>query len=581
MRILGISAYYHDSSACLVVDGDVRGYAEEERFSRNKHTPEYPQQAIDWVLRENNLTLDDIDEVVFYMSPWKYFKTGFKAAMAHFPKSLRLASREASTMPPITRLWKMGRLKSEMCRKHGAKGSFKIVFLDHYRTHQASAFYASGFDDAAILTMDFAVDGTTEVIAQGEGTQIKDMLKHRVPNGFALVYATVTHFIGFKWYDEYKVMGMAAYGQPKYTDAIEKLYSLNQDTGQLALEFKYFDFHKYGMNKLYTDNIKDLLGEPRVRGSEITQREYDIAASLQEVTNRYGISMARLARRLTDSKNLCMAGGVAQNCLMNQKICQSGIFDNVFLQPLAGDVGGSIGGALYQYHQVHGKPRKYVMRHLYLGPSFSGESASEAQKAGLTERKSADWHRSVAQAIADGMIVGYFDGRMEAGPRALGSRSILADPRRHDMKDILNSRVKHREHFRPFAPSVMSEEADQIFEPLPGCKSTEYMIVTQNVKPEWRERLPAISHNDGTARVQNVNREYAPNYHAIISRFKDITGVPLVINTSFNDNEPIVCRPEHAIACFKRTKIDLLVLDGRLYFRDDNASVVNKEYEAV
>jgi carbamoyltransferase len=581
MKILGYTSLFHDSSACLLVDGDIKAYVEEERFNRKKHTSEHPQQAIDWVLQSNNLRLDDIDEVVYYLRPSNYLKTGVKAVLANFPKSLALARKQAATMPPFERLRRLGLLKSELCRRHKARGDFKLHCLDHYRTHQAGAFFASEFDDAAIITMDFAVDGTTEVLAHGRGNHITDHVKHLLPDGFAILYATVTHVLGFKWYDEYKVMGMAAYGEPKYLDKIEQLYRLDPETGDLKLDFKYFDFQNYGMSRLFSERMKDLFWEPRKAEEPITQREYDLASSLQTATNRYGVAMARLARRLTGSRNLCMAGGVAQNCLMNEAICEAGIFDNVFLQPLAGDVGGSIGGALFQYHQVQGHPRSYVMKHLYLGPAYVSEGIEAVKRAGLHERPSPDWHDSVAQAIADGLVVAFFDGRMEAGPRALGSRSILADARRKDMKDILNSRVKHREHFRPFAPSVLAEEVEQVFEPLPTCRSLDYMIVTMMVRPQWRERVPAISHADGTARVQTVRAETSPNYHRIIRNFYQKTGVPLVVNTSFNDNEPIVCRPEDAINCFKRTKIDLLVLDGKLYYREDNRDVVNPEVEAL
>jgi carbamoyltransferase len=420
MKILGFTSMYHDSSACLLVDGHITGYAEEERFNRKKHTADHPWHAIEWILESQGLRLDDVDDVVYYLNPWSYLRTGIKAALANFPKSLALGRREAATLWPVERVLRLARLKSELRQLHKAHGDFNLVCLDHYRTHQASAFFASEFDDAAIVTMDFAVDGTTEVVAHGRGNQISDRVTHRVPNGFALVYATMTHMLGFKWYDEYKVMGMAAYGEPRYLDKIEQLYRLHPETGTLELDFKYFDFQNYGMSRLYSARMKELFWEPRKPDAPITQREYDLAASLQAATNRYGIAMASLAKRLTGSRSLCMAGGVAQNCLMNQAICESGIFDNVFLQPLAGDVGGSIGGALYQYHHVHGRPRLYAMHHLYLGPAYRAEAAAAAAAAGLRARPSQDWHDDVAKAIADGLVVGYFDGRMEAGPPALG-----------------------------------------------------------------------------------------------------------------------------------------------------------------
>ncbi|MFM9939182.1 MAG: carbamoyltransferase [Hyphomicrobiaceae bacterium] len=574
MKILGLTSYFHDSSACLLVDGMPVTFVEEERLNRDKHTAEFPTQAIKWVLSEAKIGIDDVDEIAFYLDPQSYLRTGVKAAMANFPRSLRLGLPSAGTRSPFGRIWKMSRLKHEIKAHVGGTGRAPVHFIDHYRTHQAAAFYASGYDDAAVMTMDFAVDGTTEVIAHGRGTRIDDKLKHHVPNGFALVYATVTHLLGFKWYDEFKVMGMAAYGKPKYLDKVRQLYHLNEETGELALDFKYFEFQNHGMSKLFSDKAMELFWVPRTKSDPITEREYDLAASLQAATNEYGIAMARLAKRLTGSKNLCMAGGVAQNCLMNQKICESGLFENVFLQPLAGDVGCSLGAALWRWHGVHGKPRQYKMDHLYLGPSYDADADRVSDSGVLVERPSTNWHADVAKAIADGLVIGYFGGRMEAGPRALGSRSILADPRRTDMKDILNSRVKHREHFRPFAPSVLAEEVDRAFEPLPACRSLDYMIVTMNVRPEWKAKLPAITHGDGTARVQTVQKAFNPNYHQVISEFYKLTGVPMVINTSFNDNEPIVCRPEDAVACFKRTRIDLLVLNGRLFFREDNTAAL-------
>jgi carbamoyltransferase len=514
-----------------------------------------------------------MEDVVFYLKPSQYLRTGAKAIVASFPDSLALLRSGASTVSPLKRLWFMSRLKPILCKRHHAKGKFRVVFLNHYQTHQGSAFYPSGFDDAAILTMDFAVDGTTEVIAYGQGLQITDKLTHQIPNGFALVYAAVTHVLGFKWYDEYKVMGMAAYGEPRYHKELNNLYDFSEETGKLRLNLDFFEFQKAGRSRLFSERMTGLFGPSRKPEEPVTQREYDLAASLQTATARYGVAMAKVARRLTGSKNLCMAGGVAQNCLMNQAICESGVFDNVFIQPLAGDVGCSLGGALYRYHHVHSRPRNYVMHHLYLGPDYSSQVADAAAKFGLKERLSPSWQAEVAQAIADGLVIGYVDGRMEAGPRALGARSILADPRRADMKDILNSRVKHREAFRPFAPSVLAEMVNEVFEPLPSCRSLEYMITTMSVREPWWTRVPAITHNDHTARVQAVHREYAPNYYAIIGEFYKLTGVPLVINTSFNDNEPIVCTADDAIRCFLRTRIDLLVLAGRLYYRSDNAGV--------
>lgn len=581
MIILGISSWFHDSSACLLRDGEIIAYVEEERFNREKHSPGYPQHSIDWVLGVAEIGLDDVDEVVFYLNPIDYLKVGLKTVLASFPNSLALLRKEAATVSPLRRLREMYNLKSTLCQRHGASGNFKVVFLDHYRTHQGSTFFASGFDESAVLTMDFAGDGRTEVIAHGVDREIRDKLVHRVPVGFALIYTTVTHVLGFKWWDEYKIMGMAAYGKPVYVEQIKQLFNFDEDSGALEFNMQYFNFHKYGRHRMYSDKIFDLFGRPPEPGAELSEREYDLAASLQAVTAEYGVAMARLAKKLTGSNNLCMAGGVAQNCLMNQAICESGLFENVFLQPLAGDVGCTLGAVLYRYHAAHGHARRYKMEHLYLGPSYVNESHALAEQQGLVARECDDWQAEVAKAIADGNVVGFFDGKMEVGPRALGARSIMADPRRQDMKDILNSRVKHREHFRPFAPSILDSELESVFEALPSCRSSDFMIVTMNVREEWRDKLPAITHADGSARVQTVRREYAANYYGVIKKFFELTGVPLVVNTSFNDNEPIVCTPTDAINCFKRTQIDLLVLDGKLYFRADNADSVEREPVAV
>src|SRR4051812_45168320 len=310
MKILGISAWFHDSSAALLVDGDIVSYVEEERFNRDKHTNAYPMRSIEWVLKSSGLTLDDLDDVVYYLNPRKYLWTGLKAVASHFPFSLNLARRGASTMPPLERLWRIEGLKKTLCRNHHANGNFDMVFLDHYRTHQGSAFYASGFDDAAVLTMDFAVDGTTEVIAHGQDRAIVDKVAHRLPNGFAIVYAAITHVLGFKWYDEYKVMGMAAFGEPRFLPQIQQLYRIDEQTGQLSLDLNYFTFQQAGRSRLFSSRMATLFGEPRDPDAPITQREYDLAASLQAAANLYGVAMARLAKRLTGSKNLTMAGGV-------------------------------------------------------------------------------------------------------------------------------------------------------------------------------------------------------------------------------------------------------------------------------
>lgn len=368
-----------------------------------------------------------------------------------------------------------------------------------------------------------------------------------------------------------EVMGMAAYGEPKYVDFIEsKLYRMNDDTGEFSLNLDYFAFQHHGMRKIWDDRLLKELGPARDPAIPLAQRDYDMAASAQLATERFGLRMAQLAKRLTGADNLCMAGGVIQNVLLNQRICDSGIFKRVFAQPLASDVGCSLGGALYYHNTVQHQPRKFQLEHLYWGPEYRNEYEDVLLRNKIKYHKSTAPAVEIAKAIADGAIVGFVCGRMEAGPRALGARSILADPRRQDMKETLNLRVKHREHFRPFAPACMEEHLAEVFDVSSASTSYGYMITTASVRPEWRDRLPTITHNDGTARPQAVNRKTNPLYWEIIHEFYKLTGVPLVVNTSFNDNEPIVCTPQDAVNCFRRTRIDLLALEDYLAFQSDN-----------
>lgn len=575
MNILGFSAWFHDSAACLLRDGQVVAFAEEERFSRRKHTPEYPQQAIDYCLDAGNLRLDDVDAVVFYLDPRTLILNNLKYIAKHLPGSLNLFRRGTTVVPIGPRYSNLLRMKAILCEAHGATGRFKLVTLPHYQTHQGAAFLCSPFDESAIITMDVAVDGTTETIAHGRSTAIDTRLTHHLPHGWGMLYSLITQHVGFKYYDEYKVMGMSAYGEPKFVDFIEdKLYRLDDETGAFSLNLDYFSFHHHGMRKIWSERLLQELGPARDKSEPLSQRHYDLASSVQRATERFGIRMARIAKRLTGSDNLTMAGGVVQNVLMNQAIAKSGIFARTFFQPLASDVGCPLGAALYHYHVQLQQPRRYVMDHVYWGPSYADQYESALAASGLRYERVETPAPIVAKAIADGLVVGFVCGRMEAGPRALGARSILADPRSATMKDTLNLRVKHREHFRPFAPSCLEERMDDVFEPLPGCASTEYMVVTGTVREHMRAKVPAITHNDGTARPQAVVRATNPLFWDTIKAFEDLTGVPLVINTSFNDNEPIVCTPQDAINCFKRTKIDLLVLENYLVFRHQNSDRV-------
>jgi carbamoyltransferase len=570
-KILGFTAWFHDSSACLLVDGNLVAFAEEERFSRDKHTPEYPKQAINYCLDAGGIALDDVDAVVYYLNPARMIKNNIQYVAEFFPKSLNLFRKNTTVVPIRERYSNLLNIKPIMCKEHGAKGKFKVVALPHYLTHQGAAFLCSPFKESAIITMDVAVDGTTQTIALGQDNNIKTLLSHKLPHGWGMLYSLFTQYVGFKYWDEYKVMGMAAYGEPKYVDFIEdKLYHLNDETGEFRLNLDYFAFQYSGMRQIWDDRLLQELGSPRDPNRPLEQRDYDMAASAQLATERFGIRMAQLAKRLTGSDNLCMAGGVIQNCLMNQKIMEAGIFKEVFLQPMASDVGCSLGGVLYYYHCALKQPRSFVLNHLYWGPEYRDEYETVLKQNGLQFKRLDNPAPEVAKAIANGAVVGFFCGRMEAGPRALGARSIMADARCHDMKDILNLRVKHREHFRPFAPSCLEEHMDEVFEPIPACRSFGYMITTATVRQEMHAKVPTISHNDGTARPQAVSRSTNPLYWDVINEFYKLTGIPLVVNTSFNDNEPIVCKPQDAIACFLRTHIDLLVLENYLVYRTDN-----------
>lgn len=580
--VLGFTAWFHDSAACLLRDGELVAYVEEERFSRRKHTPEYPRQAIDYCLRVGGITLDDVEAVAYYLDPKRMILNNAAYVARFFPRSLNLFRSNTTVVPVPERYRNLLTIKSRLCEAHGARGRFKLVTLPHYQTHQGAAFLCSPFDEAAILTMDVAVDGTTQTIARGHGLDIDTVLAHQLPHGWGMLYSLFTQFVGFKYYDEYKVMGMAAYGEPKYLDFIEdRLYKLDDETGNFSLNLDYFEFQHYGMVKLWSDRLPRDLGTPRVPGEPLTQRDYDMAASAQAATQRFGIRMAKLARRLTGSSKLTLAGGVVQNVLMNQHIVEAGLFDEVFVQPLASDTGGPVGAALYYEHCIARQPRRHRLEHLYLGPEYRADYRQRLDAAGLTYVKSDRPAEAIARAIADGMVVGFFNGRMEGGPRALGARSILADARRTDMKDLLNLRVKHREHFRPFAPSCLEEHMDEVFEPLPGCRSLGYMITTATVKPSMRDKLPTITHNDGTARPQAVSRTTNPLYWEVINEYRKLTGIPLVVNTSFNDNEPIVCTPQDAINCFMRTRIDLLAFEDLLVYRSANQDRVSTPEPAV
>lgn len=566
MYILGLSSYSHESSCTLIRNGEIACLMEEERFSREKHTSKFPERAIQAALEQEGISLADVDAVTFFWVPIKELAGNLKHVVKYFPKSLHLltAPSGGDDLTALKRLWKMQTVGRELKAGFGSARDPKIHFVEHHLCHAASAFFVSPFEEAAVLTLDGRGECTTTMMARGQGTNIEKLSEVKVPHSLGHLYATVTSFLGFRpLFDEWKVMGMSAYGQRTRVKEFEQLVRLNDDGG-FELNLDYFQFHTHGQSSWFSQKFVDLFGAPRERQEPYQQEHYDLALALQLTVEKAGVHMAKSLQRRTGLDNLCMTGGVVLNCLMNKRIVEESGFKDFFFQPIANDAGTSLGSALYHYHHVLGKPRSQVFDSVYLGPSFESSKVEEVLKAkGVAYRKCDNIARETAQHIADGKIVGWFQGRMEAGPRALGNRSITVDPRNASMKDRLNERVKKREHFRPFAPSVIAEKADEYFD-IPNGQDSPYMILIGDVREDKKHIIPAVTHNDGTARVHTVRKEINPRYWELIHEFGELTGVPVIINTSFNENEPIVCTPEHAVDCFLRTEFDVLAIDDFL-----------------
>ena len=580
MNILGISAFYHDSAACLVRDGEIVAAAQEERFTRKKHDASFPQNAVEFCLKEGGIRVADLDYVGFYDKPFVTFERLLETYLSIAPKGLG----QFITAMPIwlkEKIWTRSNIREHL----GYSGP--VLFSEHHESHAASAFYPSPFQDAAILTMDGVGEWATSSIAAGRGNRIELIKELKFPHSLGLLYSAFTYYLGFKVNSgEYKVMGLAPYGEPKYAKTIrDHLIDLKED-GSFRMNMDYFGY----LSGLTMTNKKfsDLFGgSPRKPETQLTQKEMDIAASLQEVTEEIMLRMSRHVRKLTGLKNLCLAGGVALNCVGNGKILKENIFDKLWVQPAAGDAGGALGVALCIWHQVLGNPRQAgdrdTMKGSYLGPRFSDESIRkflESRRIPYKKMNEEDLARTVARHIKEGKVVGWFQGRMEFGPRALGGRSILGDARSAKMQSVMNLKIKYRESFRPFAPSVLEEKVSEWFE-----MSTEspYMLLVAPVREDKRiemsaeqkklfgidllnvsrSQLPAITHVDYSARIQTVCRETNPRYYDLIKEFDKETGCPVIINTSFNvRGEPIVCRPEEAYLCFMRTEMDTLVLEN-------------------
>lgn len=566
MYILGISAYYHDSAAALIKDGRVVAAVEEERLSRIKHDNGFPTKAIEYCLAQESVSINDVDYVVFYEKPFLKFERILMTSFGTFPSSYRFF-REAMLNMLKEKLW----VKEIIQRK--LKYQKEVLFVEHHLSHAASTFFCSPFQEAAILTVDGVGEWTTTALGIGKDIEIKLLKEIRFPHSLGLLYSTFTAFLGFEVNEgEYKVMGMAPYGEPRYLDKVYKLIRVADD-GSFWLDMQYFSYH-YSPDQTFNGDFVKLFGEPRGKstsGGDAVDKHYaDIAASIQKALEETLLKMVRYLYKETGLKKLCLAGGVALNSVANGRLLRESEFDDIFIQPAAGDSGGAIGAALYVYHSLLGKKRQFTMEHAYLGPEFRQAEIETFLKDNHIPFQSfgeEELLETAAEALSQGKVLGWFQGRTEWGPRALGDRSILADPRREEMKNIVNSKIKFRELFRPFAPSVLVEKAEDFFE-LPKAERhfpARFMLYVTPVKEEKRKQVPAITHVDGSARPQIVFKEQNPLYYGLIERFASLTGVPLLLNTSFNlKGEPIVCTPQDAFNTFTRSGLDLLVLGNCL-----------------
>jgi len=562
MLILGIHAFAHDSAACIISDDGIIAAAEEERFNRKKHTTAFPHQAIDYCLNCAGATLQDVDYVGFGWKPW----LGFGKRVGNLIKNLPDSLKHKSVHVPK---W-LNILKAKNYLNNGLdithqKTKYKFHYVDHHLCHFYTAYYLSPFDKALVLTVDAAGEWKTATFgwANGDNYDVKKVINY--PDSVGFFYSAITQYLGFKALSgEGKVMGLAPYGEPEYYDDCAKIARL-KDNGDLSLDLQYFR-HQLGDNVWFSDKMNELWGQPRDPESELTDKYTNIAASLQKRSEDIVISYIEKLLESNPVNNLCLAGGVALNGCINGQIIKRTPIEHVYVHSAANDAGPALGAALYIYHHVLKNPKKFVLDHAYLGPEFTQsklKKAAEASGLNFEEHKNIVQH--AAKLLAEGKILGWFQGRMEWGPRALGNRSILANPRLAEMKDILNARVKHREGFRPFAPSILVEKTGQYFDisqPVP------FMTVVSDVLPEKRDEVPAITHVDGTARLQTVSRTANPIYWELISEFEKLTGTPIILNTSFNvRGEPIVCTPEDAVRCFNSTDMDFLVLGNYLLWK--------------
>lgn len=606
MRILGISAYYHDSAAALSVDGIVVAAAQEERFTRRKHDSAFPLHAIDACLSLGKLAARDIDFVAFYDKPFLKFERLLETYLAFAPRGFQ-SFRTALPLWLKEKLFQKSLILKELKQVgDDVDWSGKLLFSEHHVSHAASAFFPSPFERAAILTMDGVGEWTTTSLALGNGSKIEVSKEIHFPHSLGLLYSAFTYYTGFKVNSgEYKVMGLAPYGQPKYVDAIKRHLIDVKEDGSFRLNLDFFD---YCTGLRMTNGRFDEIfgGPPRSAEARLGPREMDLAASIQAITEEIVIKLARGIRKETGERNLCLAGGVALNCVANGKLLRDGQFDKIWVQPAAGDAGGAVGAALAVHHLHKGgerriAPRMDGMSGAYLGPGYAqADIEARLGRAGAKFAVLSDDQllEQAAVALAEGKALGWHQGRMEFGPRALGGRSILGDPRSPSMQKTLNLRVKYRESFRPFAPSVLREDVGAWFD---LDEDSPYMLLVADVSEQHRRTMtqdeqelfgidklnvprssiPAVTHIDYSARIQTVHRESNPKYHALIAKFKDITGCPLVVNTSFNvRGEPIVCTPEDAFRCFMGSDIEALAVGNCFLRKDDQDPALKLNYES-
>ena len=607
MYILGISAFYHDSAACLIKNGEIIAAAQEERFTRKKHDLAFPKHAIQYCIQEANINPSHIDHIVFYEKPFVKFERLLETYLAFAPKGFK-SFVKAMPIWIKEKLFQKAALTKELSAALGgddADWDEKILFSEHHLSHAASAYYPSPFESAAVLTLDGVGEWTTTSYAIGNANELNVLKEIHFPHSLGLLYSAFTYYTGFRVNSgEYKVMGLAPYGEPKYTNLIKDNLIDIADDGSFRLDMSYFD---YATGLTMTNKKFDSLfgGPPRKPEADLTQREMDLAASIQKITEEVVIKIAKTIAIETNEKNLCLAGGVALNCVANGILLREKIFERIWIQPAAGDAGCALGAALSVWYQYLGNKRNISvnrdeMQGSYLGPQYSDEEIeSQLKSCGAVYKHYNDYDLidSVADLLSSEKAVGWMQGRMEFGPRALGGRSIIADPRSPKMQKQLNLKVKYRESFRPFAPSVLIEDVSEWFE---HSDDSPYMLIVADIKDDKRRKMtleedqlfgieklniprssvPAITHVDYSARIQTVHADTNPRYHAVISKFKEKTGCPIVVNTSFNvRGEPIVCTPIDAFKCFMGTEMDALAVGNYLLLKEDQDMSLRENYE--